>query len=147
MSDMLKKTPWHLWLVGVVALLWNGFGAYDFTRTALQGEAYLRASGMSQAMIDYYAATPAWVYAPWGVGVWGGVLGSLLLLMRKKLASPVYLLSFLGAVGSVTYGMINTTPEMAAEAGPMKYLGGFIIAFALFLAWYAWRQKKAGVLR
>ena len=29
MADGMK-TPWHLWVVGVVSLLWNGFGGYDF---------------------------------------------------------------------------------------------------------------------
>ena len=32
------KTPWHLWLVGVVSLLWNGFGGYDFIMSTTQGE-------------------------------------------------------------------------------------------------------------
>ena len=30
MDSMTRSTPWHLWVVGVVSLLWNGFGAYDF---------------------------------------------------------------------------------------------------------------------
>ena len=30
MSDMLNKTPWHLWLVGLLALIWNAYPAYDF---------------------------------------------------------------------------------------------------------------------
>ena len=25
-----RRTPWHLWVVGVLALLWNGSGAYVF---------------------------------------------------------------------------------------------------------------------
>ena len=39
------KTPWHLWLVGVLSLLWNGFGAFDFIQTTTRGEAYMRAAG------------------------------------------------------------------------------------------------------
>ena len=31
MNSMTVKTPWHLWVVGVLALLWNGFGAYDLS--------------------------------------------------------------------------------------------------------------------
>ena len=87
---MTTRTPWHLWLVGVLSLLWNGFGAYDFIMSTTQGESYWRASGMSQAMIDYYNAMPGWMYAPWIVGVWGAVLGSILLLMRRRLAAPVF---------------------------------------------------------
>jgi hypothetical protein len=31
MTDMTVKTPWHLWAVGAVSLLWNGLGGYDYT--------------------------------------------------------------------------------------------------------------------
>jgi hypothetical protein len=27
MTDMTIKTPWHLWLVGVIAVLFNAIGA------------------------------------------------------------------------------------------------------------------------
>lgn len=65
------RTPWHLWVVGGVSLLWNGFGAYDFIMTTTQGESYLKASGFDQAMIAYFTAMPAWMYGPWTLGVWG----------------------------------------------------------------------------
>jgi hypothetical protein len=86
-TSMTTRTPWHLWVVGVLSLLWNGFGAYDFIMTTTQGEAYMRASGFDQAMIDYFIAMPAWMYAPWTLGVWGGVAGSILLLMRLRLVA------------------------------------------------------------
>ena len=30
MTDMTIKTPWHLWLVGVIAVLFNAIGAFDY---------------------------------------------------------------------------------------------------------------------
>ena len=27
-----SKTPWHLWVVAVLALLWNGAGAFDYLK-------------------------------------------------------------------------------------------------------------------
>ena len=39
-TSMTKSTPWHLWVVGVVSLLWNAFGGYDFIMSATQGETY-----------------------------------------------------------------------------------------------------------
>ena len=147
MSDMLNKTPWHLWVVGVVSLLWNGFGGYDFIMSVTQGEAYWRASGMTQPMIDYYNAMPEWMYAPWIAGVWGAVAGSVLLLMRNKLAFWAFVVSLVGAVVSLAYGRMNPMPELPAEMAMMTYMPWIIAAIAAFLAWYAWSQKKAGVLR
>ena len=72
------KTPWHVWLVGGLSLLWNAFGGYDFIMTNTQGETYMRASGMTQPMIDYFNAMPTWMYVPWTLGVWGAIAGSIL---------------------------------------------------------------------
>ncbi|WP_440136941.1 ABC transporter permease subunit, partial [Klebsiella pneumoniae] len=37
-------------------------------------------------MIDYFNAMPMWMYGPWILGVWGAVLGSILLLVALGLA-------------------------------------------------------------
>lgn len=147
MTDMTVKTPWHIWVVGVVSLLWNGFGAYDFIMTTTQGEKYFRASGMDQAMIDYFNAMPTWMYGPWVLGVWGAVIGSILLLMRNKLAFPAFALSLLGAVGSLIFGLMNPMPPLPEAMAMMKYMPWVIVVIAAFLAWYAMSMKNKGVLR
>ncbi|HEY0600718.1 hypothetical protein [Brevundimonas sp.] len=147
-TSMTTRTPWHLWVVGVLSLLWNGFGGYDFIMTTTQGEAYFRASGFDQAMIDYYNAMPAWMYAPWILGVWGAVAGSILLLMRSRFAVPAFALSLLGALVSLVYGQfMNPMPELPPAMAMMKYMPYVITLIAAFLAWYAWTMSKKGVLR
>ena len=147
-TSMTTRTPWHLWLVGGLSLLWNGFGAYDFIMSTTQGETYWRASGMNQAMIDYYNAMPAWMYAPWIVGVWGAVLGSILLLMRSRYAVWAFALSLIGAVVSLVYGQfMDPMPELPPAMAMMKYMPYVITVIAAFLAWYAWSMGKKGVLR
>jgi hypothetical protein len=144
----MTKTPWHLWLVGVLSLLWNGFGAYDFVMTNTQGEAYMRASGFDQTMIDYFSAMPAWMYVPWILGVWGAVLGSILLLARRRLAVTMFGLSLIGAVVSLVYGkMIDPPPPPPPALAAMTYMPWVIAAVAALLLWYAWAMAKRGVLR
>ncbi len=147
-TRMTTATPWHLWVVGVLSLLWNGFGAYDFVMTTTQGEAYMRSAGFDQAMIDYYNAMPAWMYVPWTLGVWGAVIGSILLLIRNRLAVWAFALSLLGAVVSLIYGqLINPPPALPAGLEMMSYMPWVITAVAAFLPWYAWVMAKKGVLR
>ena len=143
----MTKTPWHLWVVGVLSLLWNGFGAYDFIMSTTKGEAYWRASGMTQPMIDYYDAMPAWMYGPWILGVWGAVLGSVLLLVRRRLAVPAFALSLLGAVASLIYGKMNPMPPLPPAMAAMSYMPWIIVLIAALLLWYAWAMAKRGVLR
>ena len=147
-TSMTTRTPWHLWAVGVVSLLWNAFGGYDFIMTTTQGEAYFRASGFDQAMIDYFNAMPGWMYVPWVLGVWGAVAGSILLLLRSRYAVWAFALSLLGAVVSLIYGQfINPMPELPPAMAMMKYMPYVITLIAAFLAWYAWTMAKKGVLR
>ena len=146
MTDMTVKTPWHLWAVGVISLLWNGYGGYDFVMSVTQGETYWRASGMTDAMVAYYNAMPTWMYVPWVLGVWGAVAGSILLLMRNKLAVPAFALSLIGAVGSLAYGLANPMPPLPEAMAMMSYMPWVIAAIAAVLAAYAWSVSKKGVL-
>lgn len=148
MTDTMKAaTPWHIWAVGGISLLWNAFGGYDFVMSMTQGEAYWRASGMTDAMITYYNAMPTWMYAPWILGVWGAVAGSILLLMRSRFAVHAFGLSLIGAVVSLLYGaVISKAPAPPPEMAAMAYMPYVIAVIAAFLAWYAWTMGKKGVL-
>ncbi len=147
MTDTMKATtPWHLWAVGVISLLWNAFGGYDFVMSVTQGETYWRASGMTDAMVAYYNAMPTWMYVPWVLGVWGAVAGSILLLMRNKLAVPAFALSLIGAVVSLAYGLANPMPPLPEAMAMMSYMPWVIVLIAAVLAAYAWNASKKGVL-
>ncbi|MDQ8028362.1 MAG: hypothetical protein REJ23_06520, partial [Brevundimonas sp.] len=103
--------------------------------------------GFDQAMIDYYLAMPDWMYGPWILGVWGAVLGSLLLLLRRKWAVHAFALSFLGALVSLIYSKMIDPPPIPAGMEVMGYMGFVIALIAALLLWYAWAQSKKGVLR
>lgn len=153
MTDSIEKTPplavgkapWHLWVVGALAVLWNGFGCFDFTMTQLQGEAWLTGMGMTEAQIAYFNAMPAWTHGAWAVGVFGGALGGLFLLLRRRWALHVFVLSFLGWLAGVVYAcFLSNGIEAMGSAWPMQIVIG---AVAAFFIGYAWFMTKRGVLR
>lgn len=76
------NTPTHLWIIGGVSLLWNSFGAVDYLMTQLQVEAYM--SQFSQEQLAYFYGFPGWANATWALGVWGSVIGSIGLLVRRR---------------------------------------------------------------
>ena len=82
-QGLTQKTPWHLWVVGLISLLWNAMGVLDYVMTMSKNEAYL--SEFTQEQLDYFFSFPTWVVVSWTVAVWGSLLGSLLLLLRKRL--------------------------------------------------------------
>ena len=144
--DSATKAPWHLWVVGIVTLLWNGFGANDYTQTQLRNMDYLNSMGYPQAGIDYLDQFPAWAEAGWALGVWGAVMGSVLLLLRSRFTVWSFVISLVGIALTTVYEAGADMPAELAEMQP----GWFPIllwSLAIFQLWYAWSMKKKGVLR
>jgi hypothetical protein len=142
-ADASRSTPWHFWVVVVIAVLWNGFGGYDYTMSHLQGEAYYRQMQMTDAQIAYMGTYPSWMHGVWAIGVWGSVAGSILLLLRMRWAFHAFVLSLLGAIGNVLYTAM--APGASQAMGIVMPL--VIVAACLFFIWYAWLMTKRGVLR
>lgn len=130
----------------MVGALWNAFGCWDYTMTQLKGEEHLRAFGMTEAQIAAFEAMPAWSHAVWAIGVWGGLLGAVLILLRRKLALPVFVLSFVGFLAGLVYQYIlsDTASQLPEGSWMMNVVIG---AACLFFIWYAWMMGKKGVLR
>ena len=144
------RAPMHLWIVGAVSLIWNAFGAYDYLMTRMRNTDYLRSMMPDVdpgAMLAWVDAFPIWAQFGWGLGVWMGLLGSILLLMRSRWAVHSFALSLLGAVLGLGY-QIAMAPPFPGEAGAMmEYSPYLIILVALGLFLYARKQAANGLLR
>lgn len=139
-------TPWHLWVVGLVSLLWNLMGAADYTMTHVGGEDYMLTAGMDAAGIAWVASVPGWAIAGWALGVWGGVAGSLLLLLRSRYAVWAFALSLIGIVLMTAYTMGNPYPASMTSTGATLF-EWTIKLVAVLLLLYAWAMRKRRVLR
>ena len=146
MTEPTNKTPWHVWLVGIIAVLFNGIGVFDFTMAMTQGASYMAKSGMTPEQIAHYLQMPGWMTVVWAIGVFGALLGSVLILLRKRLAAPVFVASLVAFVLSLiyTYVLTNGGDIMGQQ---MAIASAVILALLLFFTWYSMRMSKVGVLR
>lgn len=142
-----KKTPgrpWHLWLIGIIGTLWSAIGVVSFMLTQLKVEAVMSQYPPQQRA--YFETFPFWAVAFWAIGVFGGVIGCVLMLLKSRLAFPVLIASVLGAIVSNLGGLFLL--------GGMAVMGGanalgfavLIIIVAVLLAYYAHAIRKKGVL-
>ena len=135
------KTPWHLWAVGVLTLLWNAVGIMSYMTTRL---GMLDDLGMTPDQIAYFESYPVWANSFWALGVWGAFVGSLLLLMRSRWAVASFAVSVVGLLGTSLYQHVLTqTPESLQNPG----IAIAIWVTTLFSLFYALRMAKVGVLR
>lgn len=146
-----ERAPMHLWIVGGLSTLWSAFGCYDYLMTRLRNTDYI--AGMMpgidpQEVLNWVDGFPIWASFGWGLGVWMGLLGSVLLLLRNRWAVPAFGLSLIGALLGLGYQIVGA-PELpgmphstAMDAMPYIIIG---IALALFL--YARAMSSKGALK
>ncbi len=134
-------TPWHLWLVGLVTLLFNAMGVTSYLLTEF---GMLADAGMTPDQIAFMDSYPTGAIAFWALGVWGAFAGSALLLLRSKWAVAAMVVGTIGLIGTTiyNYAMIDVPAAMQAPA-----LDAAIWAVTLFLLFYTRRMAQAGVLR
>ncbi|EAR01279.1 hypothetical protein [Maribacter sp. HTCC2170] len=97
----ITKPPVWFWIVSALALIWNLMGVLAYL-----GQAYMSIEDlekMSQAERLLHESQPVWVTGAFAIAVWAGLIGCIALLLRKKWAKPVLLISLLGILGQMTY--------------------------------------------
>lgn len=144
------RTPWHIWVIGLVTLLWHGFGGYDYLMSVTRNASYLEMIPEDQraGMVAYLDAMPPWATATWALGVWGSVAGSVLILLRSRHAVSAFILALLGLIGTsvYTYG-IAPASAMSSMTTTSMLITAAIVLVLVFVLLYSRRQVVAGNLR
>jgi len=139
-----NRAPLHLWIVGAVTLLWNAVGAIDYVAMQLRIAPYM--SRFTPEQLEYFDGFPAWTVAAWALGVWGSLLGSLFLLLRRRWAVWLFGIAIAGLAVTTLHNFVLT--DGAAVMGPEAAVFSAVIwVIALFLFFYARAMAKRGVLR
>lgn len=145
-SDEPRRSgrPMHLWIVGILSLLWNSFGAFDYLATQLRLEFYM--SQFTPEQLEYFYSFPSWAVAAWAFGVWGAFAGSIALLLARSWAVWAFGLSLAGLAVSSVYNFVLTEgSDIMGSIGMGFTVFIWIVAIALLV--YALRQRSRGVLR
>ncbi|NKI33429.1 hypothetical protein [Croceivirga thetidis] len=134
MSSSTVKPPVWFWVVSVLALLWNLVGVASYLMDAYISIEQLEA--MTQEMRELYEGRPAWVTACFAIAVFGGTLASIALVLRKKWARPVFIISLIAAIAQFVHWlfMTNSPDVYGAEVYVMPILVVLFGAYEIFFA-------------
>jgi hypothetical protein len=138
-----QRAPWHLWLVGILGLLWNSVAAFDYLMMQTQNESH--AGQFTPEQLEVFYGFPPWLVACWALAVWGGLLGALLVLLRRSLAAPVLLVSVLAMIVTAIHNFLFAN-GLYETGGTGPAFVGLIFVFALGLWLYARAMGERGVL-
>jgi hypothetical protein len=135
MTNSKTKPPVWYWIVSIIALFWNAMGVNQYIQQAYKTESWR--SAITDAQFEIISNFPAWLTAAFAIAVFTGALGSLALILRKKWAYSLFLLSLIAVIVQMGYILSQghtDNIEMTIS----------IILFALFLVWFSKKSTSKG---
>ena len=143
MTESKNKPSTSFWIIGIVALIWNLMGVFAYLQ-----EAYMTAEDLAALPIEeqaLYENIPAWVTAAFAIAVFGGALACILLLLRKKLATFVFIISFVSILAQMTYNLLmSKAMEVYGPGGMIMPI--MVIVIGAYLIWYSKKMDAQGIL-
>jgi len=133
-TDKPKVT---FWIIAIIAFIWNSMGVMAYLGQAFMTEEVKAA--LPAVEREMHENRPAWATAAFAIAVFGGFLGSLALLLRKKVAKLLFLVSLIGIFIQMIYNfVISNSLEVYGPGGLV--MPAMIIVIGIFLYLYS---KKA----
>ena len=117
-------------------------GSVDYVMTQMKNEAYL--AGFTPEQLAYFESFPTWVVASWATAIWLSVLGSILLLLKSRMAAPAFGISFIAMVITAVHNFVLDDQKLHEIAGPEAIwfsLAIFVISLLLWIYARAMRQR------
>lgn len=126
----MEQAPKWFLPVAIAALLWNLLGCAAYlSDVMLKPEDVAKMSAAQQAL---YAARPAWSVAATAIAVWGGAAGCVGLIMRRRWATPLLVVSLAAVI--VQDAWLFVLSGAAAQTTPVAVvLQGLVLLIAIGL--------------
>ena len=143
MSDVIdSRPPTWFWIVAVLGLLWELFGVAMYL---MHVGVIPNSQEMSEAERTLMESSPVWVTGLFAIGVFGGALGALGLVLRKRWARPLLILSLLAVI--LQFGGWLLATDAIRVIGPSVFaMPAVVVVVAILLAWLATVAVRRGWL-
>jgi len=137
-----NSTSIIFWIISILAIIWNLCGCFIwYTEYQYFAHPELR-DDLGEAFEAYYETVPSWIYIVFAIAVLTGLIGSILLVMKKKAAVTAFLISLVTVLFVQIHGLFlsGMLKSFGAEALIMPII---VVTIAVFLYFFSrsWRHK------
>ncbi len=139
-----NKPSTFFWVISSVAILWNGMGVNQYLQQAYNTDAF-KAMYPDEKVMEMAVNTPSWVMGAFAIAVFGGLIGSIFLLLRKKIAKPIFLVSLIAIIIQMFYNVFMSG-AMDVYGPGVVIMPIMVIGFAIFILWYTKKSETKGLL-
>jgi hypothetical protein len=132
---MMMDQPTPRWMMptAIASLLWNAMGLWSFvTNWQLSKTGY---AGLPDVQRELWSAMPIWTWIAFAIAVGCGMAAAIALLLRKRLAVPLFFISFIAILVQFSWPIFMTDafakmgaelvtfPIILAMVGALQYFG------------------------
>ena len=143
MSEDYSQRPlarWF-WLGAIASVLFMAFGCASYVWHVTLDPAALPVD--QRAMME---AVPTWMTAAFAIAVWVGLAGAVMLLMRRRLAEPLLLVSLIAVLVQFSGYLLDT--ELRQTMSTDAYVVPVVIVILTWtIFWFARHSRQRGWLR
>lgn len=137
--DMQTAAPRWLTIAGIASLLWNLMGVWSFIANwQMSKTGYV---GLPDVQRELWSSMPTWTWIAFAVAVGCGTAGAIALLLRKGLAAPLFLVSFIAILVQFSWPIFMT--DAYSKMGVELVTFPAILAMLGFLQWHFARRWAA----
>jgi hypothetical protein len=133
------RVHWSFWAIGAIALIWNAMGIINFFMQMNPATV----AAMPEAQRAIIQDRPVWATTAFALAVFGGVLGCILLLLRKAAATYLFILSLFGMIVQMLpyIGMSGSTGKLGLVEIAMFMVMPTLVA-AFLIGYSKWAAHK-----
>jgi len=128
------KIHWSFWVICILALIWNVMGSMNYLMQ-MNPEMLANYPEAAKSLVE---SRPAWATGAFAIAVFGGVIGDILLILRKTVAYYLFIASLLGVI------VTNIHTVQVTSAVDIWIGSAMSLAVAAFLIWYSKLVKGKG---
>ncbi|WP_336964134.1 sugar transporter [Sphingobium aquiterrae] len=136
--------PRSFYAIGIAAFLWNMMGDVAYLMQVTMDLGALAKTDPYTART--FASMPAWAWSAYAIAVWGATLATVLMLLRRAIAVPLYALSLLAIIVQFSYSFLGTD-LLAMKGWAAALFPALILVLGIAQFLYARAMVVKGVLR
>lgn len=131
-NETVGNVHWSFWLICILALLWNVGGAINYYMQ-MNMEFVASLPDTHRAIIE---GRPAWATAGFAIGVFGGILGCLLLLFKISISFYVFIVSLIGIIVTMIHTVNVASSKIDFNLVEIVVMILLPVIVAAILIWY-----------
>jgi len=135
MDKIKRKIPVWFWGIAIFFLLWNIMGILSFImHTFISDESLAK---LPKNERELYGDYPVWTTIVFAIATFGGFVGSLGLIAKKKWAKNAFIISLCAIIPQMIHNVFFTKSMEVYGAGQTMIMPIFVVVFGAFLVWFS----------